>query len=105
MKAILRSALYKYIFQYKKYGKYIHKRRDLLCLTGNQIQYNIRDDAQSDTFRNAVHKRHGDQGDKGRNRIGRAVKIDLNDGRDHQETNDDQRRRRRKRWDRQKDGG
>jgi len=47
--------LQKNIFQYKENCQYIHKRRNLLCLSADQIDHDIRDNADGNALRNTVH--------------------------------------------------
>ena len=49
------------VLKNKQYCKNIHKGLDLLGITGEEIDHNIRDNTDADTLGNAVGKRHNEE--------------------------------------------
>ena len=73
------------IFQNKQYSQYIHQYADFLFLsfTCNNVDDHIGDNTHGDTFRNAVHKRHGDDCNVAWNCFCKIVEVDLRNGSKH----------------------
>ena len=113
------SAAYRFIFvrrmcvlqedvlQYEKHRKNVHEDADLLFLrlAADQVDQDVGDDAHRDALGDTVHERHRDQAEEARDRLGVVREVDLQEGRDHEETDHDERRRRRERRDRKEDRG
>ena len=76
------------------YFSTIHQCADFLffCLSGDQIDYYIGDNAHGDTFGNAVHERHCDDGDKAWNCLCHVTEINFCNRSQHQVTYNDQSR-------------
>lgn len=55
---VSRPPLQEDVFADKEYRQYIHKRCDLLRLTADHVNDDIRDNADSNALGNTVHKRH-----------------------------------------------
>ena len=83
------------VLQYEQDGQNIHQRRNLLALTGNQVQDHIGNDTQANTLRNAVEQGHCQNGQVSRDGLSQLVVIELQlgDAAEHQEADHDQRRR------------
>ena len=79
------NVLQYHVLQYKQHSQNIHQNTDLLfsCLSGRNIQYNVRDNTHGDTFGDAVHEWHGNDRDKAGNCLCVVRKINLRDGGQH----------------------
>ena len=82
-----------------------HDGRDLLAVVGagRGVDRHVGDDAERDALGDRVHERHGDDRDEGGNRLGRGAPLDLGDGAEHHEADDDEGGRGRERRYRQED--
>ena len=67
-----------------------HGDGDVLELAGNSVAENIGDDTEEDTVRDAVCKRHHDEGDESGDCLAVVVPVDCLHGRHHHHTNDDE---------------
>ena len=59
-------------------------------MSGEDVEDHVGDDSEGDPFRNAVGKRHGDDGDIGRDGFAEVTHVDLGHGGEHQKAHDDQ---------------
>ena len=93
------------ILQNEQHRKNIHQYADLFvsCLTCQQIQQCPGNNADGDTFGNAVCKRHCNDAEECRNCFRHIIEINLNHRTHHVEAYNDQRRSRRKGRDGQKE--
>ena len=94
------------IFEDKENRKDIHNGRDLLPFLASEVDYNIRDYAERDTFRDAVEEGHCDDAEICGNRCCVIVfgELQVCDVAEHEEANDDESGSCCKRGDRCEDG-
>ena len=80
-------------------GQAVHEEGNLFPFACEQVDDDIRDDAERDAFGDAVAEGHRDDGDVCRDGFAEVVEVDAGDGRQHEEADDDQGRCRGKRRD------